>query len=123
MSWKDCCPRGQSVDANHRDKSGQTALMYTGIQNMPEFSEPLLPDSRVDLRIRNHSGTAPLGVASWHRDQFMVTQLFEYSDIDVSLQNVDGETASCIAEACLSASTGPGFVAGRNATQGREGNE
>lgn len=53
----------------------------------------------------------------------MVAHLFEYSDIDVDLQNVNGETAFYNAEACLSASNGPGFVARRNATQGREGNE
>lgn len=51
----------------------------------------------------------------------MVAQLFEYSNIDVNLQNVNGETAFYIAEAYISASNGPGFVAGINATQGRGG--
>lgn len=75
----------KGVDANHRDKSGQTALMYAGIQNMPEVLEPLLPGSRVDLNIRNHSRTAPCSIASWHGDHFMAAQLFEYSDIDANL--------------------------------------
>ena len=116
----------KGINANLRDKWGQTALAYAVIQNIPEVLEPLLSDARVDLNTQNNFGTAPLSIASWYGDHRMVSQLLEYTDLNVSLQNKNGATALSIAEArhvvynngyYAVDDPDPGFVTGQDITR------